>query len=121
MTKKVSQQRSGTLHLRPRREGLPRRFPEYDIETPVPAGHSILRRFRSSRESKHFRKGHVPVQHMILGGEMYDGRRRGGWYALWSQVQPAPGIVGDCWQCLARLGPEKRGTPGIREQTCWLR
>ena len=55
---------------------------------------------------------------MILGGETYDGRRRGGWYALWSQVQPAPGVVGDCWQCLARLWPEKRRTPGICKQTC---
>src|SRR5438067_2510335 len=79
----------------------------------------MRRRFRSLRESKHFRKGHVPVQDLILRGETCDARLHGGWYAIWSQVQPAPGIVGDGWQCCARLRPEKRGTPGIREQTGW--
>jgi hypothetical protein len=83
----------------------------------MPAGPDILRRFRGIRESKYFRKSYVPVQDTILGGEAGDGRLGSSGYALWSQVQPAPGVVGDGWQCLRRFRPEKRRTPGIREQT----
>src|SRR5215470_10502575 len=95
------------LRLRRRREGLPGWFPKDHIEAAVPAGNGILKRFTSWRNAKNFGKGHMPVQHTVLPGELRNGRPRCGWHALRRRVQPGERVVGHGWRRLTGLGPEK--------------
>src|SRR5262245_10318840 len=112
----MAQQMHCPLRLHTRYQGLPGWFPKDHVEATAPASDGIFRRFTSRRNVKHLGKGHVPVQHAVLPGELLNGQLRCGWHAFRRRVQRGESIVGHGGRRLTGLGPEKGGTPGVSEE-----